>query len=168
MGLLHVYDTTVEWTGAGEAGTASYTSYGRDHVVRIDGRPDLLGSADPVFRGDATRHSPEDLFVSALSQCHMLWFLHVAATAGVVVTGYTDRAQGTMRVEAGGAGQFTDVVLRPRVVVRNRHTPDGEEIDARLLDRLHATAGEHCFIARSVSFPVHVEATSLVEGHASA
>lgn len=157
MGLLHQYDLIVEWTGAGDAGTASYTSYDRDHVVRVDGKADLLGTSDAAFRGAPDRHTPEELLVAALAQCHMLWFLHLASTAGVVVTGYTDHAQGTMRVESGGAGQFTDVVLRPRVVVRNAVTASGEAVDDALLSSLHTAAHEHCFIARSVSFPVHVE-----------
>ena len=161
MGLLHQYDLSVEWTGAGETGTASYTSYGRDHVVRVDGKADLLGTADAAFRGDPTPHTPEDLLVAALAQCHMLWFLHLAAAAGVVVTAYTDRAQGTMRVESGGAGQFTDVVLHPQVVVRSAVTPSGEAVDDALLARLHVAAHEHCFIARSMNFPVLVEASGV-------
>jgi len=168
MGLLHQYDLTVEWTGAGESGTTSYTSYERDHVVRVDGKPDLLGSSDTAFRGDPARHTPEDLLVAALAQCHMLWFLHVAATEGVVVTGYTDRAQGTMRVESGGAGQFTDVVLHPHVLVRGGTTTSGTPVDDALLAQLHATAHERCFIARSVSFPVHFEPTLRVEQGAPA
>ncbi|QOR72351.1 OsmC family protein [Ruania alkalisoli] len=156
MGPLHTYQVNVDWTGAGETGTESYTSYGRDHIVTIEGKPDLPGSADPAFRGDNTRYSPEELFVAALSQCHLLWFLHRAAVAGVVVTGYTDRATGTMRVETAGAGQFTEVTLHPRVTVAH---DVGEEVIADL----HQQAHDHCFIARSVNFPVrHVPATTRI------
>ena len=147
MGPLHSYSVVVDWSGAGERGTESYTSYGRDHVVRIEGKPPLPGSADAAFRGDEDRYYPEDLFVAALAQCHMLWFLHKAATRGVVVTGYTDRASGTMRVETAGAGQFTDVVLHPRVTV-------AEPVDEAVIADLHQQAHDHCFIARSVNFPV--------------
>src|SRR5690554_2668289 len=84
MGALHSYTTTIRWTGAGESGTSSYTAYERDHVVEVDGKPEIFGSADPAFRGDPARHNPEELFVAAIAQCHMLWFLHLAATAGVV------------------------------------------------------------------------------------
>src|SRR5690625_6535368 len=114
MGSLQTYSVIVDWHGAGDRGTESYTSYGRDHVVRIEGKPPLPGSSDLAFRGDADRYSPEDLFVAALAQCHMLWFLHKAAMAGVAVTGYTDRATGTMRVAVAGAGQVTEVVLHPK------------------------------------------------------
>lgn len=155
--LLHQFSVDLTWTGARDAGTATYTSYGRDHVLTSGDRPPLPGTSDPGFRGDPSRWSPEDLLVGALSQCHMLWFLHLAANAGVVVVGYTDAASGTMRIEAAGHGQFTEVVLRPRVTVRNATTADGSPVDDALLQDLHHRAQEHCFIARSVNFPVRHE-----------
>lgn len=157
MGLLHTYSADVVWTGAGDAGTASYTSYSRDHEVRIGDKPALLGSADPAFRGDPDRYSPEELLVSALGQCHMLWFLHLASSDGVVVVGYTDRPTGTMRVEGAGHGQFTEVVLRPSVTLARGTRADGRPVTDPELAGLHARAHEHCFIARSVKFPVRVE-----------
>ena len=89
MGPIHTYELTVTWTGDEGRGTADYRSYRRDHVVSAEGRPDLAGSSDPTFRGDATRWNPEQLLVAALSQCHMLWYLHLCATNDVVVTGYS-------------------------------------------------------------------------------
>lgn len=158
MGLLHEYAADVVWTGAGATGTTGYATYARDHEVRVAGKAPILGSADPAFRGDPTRHNPEELLVAALAECHMLWFLHFAATSGVVVVGYADRATGTMRVEAAGHGQFTQVVLHPAVTVRpgGAAAADGAGLDAQLAD-LHRRAHEHCFIARSVTFPVLVE-----------
>lgn len=155
MGLLHEYAADVVWTGAGATGTTGYTAYARDHEVRVPGKATILASADPAFRGDPARHNPEELLVAALAECHMLWFLHFAATSGVVVVGYADRAGGTMRVEAAGHGQFTGVVLRPQVTVRPGAAV-GAALDAQLAD-LHRRAHEHCFIARSVSFPVRTE-----------
>lgn len=158
MGPLHTYAADVVWTGAGDSGTTSYTSYSRDHDVRIGDKPPLPGSADPAFRGDPDRYSPEELLVAALAQCHMLWFLHLAATDGVVVVGYTDHARGTMRVEAAGHGQFTEVVLHPVVTLMpGAHAADGGPVDDARLDALHVRAHEHCFIARSVSFPVRCD-----------
>jgi organic hydroperoxide reductase OsmC/OhrA len=152
MGALHLYTVDVRWTGAGDTGTTSYTAYSRDHEVRVEGRPVLLGSSDPAFRGDPTRYTPEELFVAALSQCHMLWFLHLAAQDGVVVVEYRDEAVGRMRVESAGAGQFTEVTLHPRVTIRG----EGEVTDQQVA-ALHVRAHEHCFIARSVNFPVRHE-----------
>ncbi|WP_454048813.1 OsmC family protein [Cellulomonas sp. Marseille-Q8402] len=158
MGLLHEYAADVVWTGAGATGTTGYAAYSRDHEIHVAGKPPLLGSADPAFRGDPTRHNPEELLVAALAECHMLWFLHFAATSGVAVVGYTDRATGTMRVEAAGHGQFTQVILRPHVTVRTGGavTWDRTGLDGQLAD-LHRRAHEHCFIARSVTFPVLTE-----------
>ncbi|PJJ74311.1 organic hydroperoxide reductase OsmC/OhrA [Sediminihabitans luteus] len=151
-GATHTYVGTVRWTGAHDAGTASYTAYSRDHEVVFDGRPVILGSSDPSFRGDPARHSPEELFLASLAQCHMLWFLHLASAAGVVVVAYDDDPTGTMRVESAGAGQFTDVTLRPRVVVAS--ASQGAVADDATLASLHGAAHDHCFIARSVNFPV--------------
>ena len=150
MGILHSYQASVTWTGAGDTGTSSYTAYSRDHEISFDGKPPLQGSADPAFRGDPARYNPEELLVAALAQCHMLWFLHLAASDGVVVHAYRDDPTGTMRVAAAGAGQFTEVVLRPQITVEGAVTEDE-------LDALHARAGEHCFISRSVNFPVRTE-----------
>lgn len=161
MPALHTYDVDLVWQGARGVGTATYTSYGREHELRAEGHSPVPGTSDPAFRGDPARWSPEDLVVGALSQCHMLWLLHLAAEAGVVVVDYTDRATGTMRIESAGHGQFRDVVLRPRVTTAGRTTADGRDVDDTLLAGLHARAHEHCFIARSVNFPVHVQPTPL-------
>lgn len=153
----HHYEVEVRWTGNTGSGTTSYRDFSRSHEMRVDGKPVLTGSADPAFRGDTTQWNPEELVVSALSECHMLWFLHLAAVAGVVVTEYRDAATATMSMERSGAGQFTEVVLHPEVTVR----------DPAMVDKLaglHANANEKCFIARSVNFPVRHEGTAAVAG----
>lgn len=153
----HHYGVALRWTGHGDRGTETYRSYERAHTVSIDGKPDLLVSSDPTFRGDATQHNPEELLVAALSSCHMLWYLHLCAEAGVVVLRYSDDASGVM-VEHAQGGEFVEVVLRPVVEVR----------DASMVEeahRLHATAHSRCFIARSMSFPVrHEPNVSVIAG----
>jgi organic hydroperoxide reductase OsmC/OhrA len=147
----HHYQVSVTWTGDRGSGTSGYRDYARDHDVTADGPPVLLGSSDPALRGDRTRWNPEQLLVASLSQCHMLWFLHLCAEAQVVVTGYTDAARGSMVEDAGG-GHFVEVTLAPHVVVA----------DAAMIDvarPLHETAHERCFIANSVNFPVGIEPT---------
>jgi organic hydroperoxide reductase OsmC/OhrA len=152
MAVTHRYEVTVRWTGNTGSGTSDYRSYRRDHEVLGDGKPALLGSSDPAFRGDATRWNPEELLVVALAQCHMLWYLHLCATGGVVVTDYTDRPAGTMEMDATGGGQFTEVILRPAVTVADPSMTG----KARAL---HDEIGALCFIARSVSFPVRHQPT---------
>ncbi|GAA3305604.1 MULTISPECIES: OsmC family protein [Glutamicibacter] len=143
----HEYRVGLEWTGNRGTGTESYRSYGRDHVLRASGLPELPGTADPTFHGDRDRWNPEQLLLAALSQCHMLSYLHVAVTHGVNVTAYTDDAYGTLRLNRDNSGEFTQVMLRPTV-----HLAD--ESQRELADSLHAQANKVCFIARSVNFPV--------------
>ena len=145
----HHYRVEVEWTGNRGTGTDGYRSYSRSHVIRVSGKPLLEGSADPAFRGDATRHNPEDMLVAALSTCHMLSYLHMATVAGVVVTGYRDAAEGTMATEGDG-GRFVEVVLRPSVTISAASDPARAEA-------AHVAAHHACFIANSVNFPVRCE-----------
>ncbi|MCX6499729.1 MAG: OsmC family protein [Arthrobacter sp.] len=152
----HHYALTVRWTGNLGGGTTSYRGYSRDHDVEIPGLPVLKGSADPTFHGDAERYNPEQLLLAALSQCHMLSFLHVAVKHGVVVTAYEDRAEGVMRTNRDGSGQFESVTLKPRVTTAAAVTEE-------LMDELHRGANAVCFIARSVNFPVRHEATAAVD-----
>lgn len=149
MNRLHRYRVDVVWTGNRGTGTDGYRNYSRNHVIRVPGKPDLAGSSDPTFRGDATRHNPEDMLVAALSTCHMLSYLHMATVAGVVVTDYTDAAEGTMVTEGDG-GRFTEVVLRPVVAITAASDPAKAEA-------AHEAAHHACFIANSVNFPVRCE-----------
>lgn len=150
----HTYRLTVEWTGNTGAGTARPNGYSKNHVIRAAGRPDILASSDPSFNGDPDRYNPEELLVAALSQCHMLWFLSRCAKHGIVVTGYADDATGTMVEHADGGGEFTNVTLHPRITIDS-------PVDRQLLARLHEESHRLCFIARSVNFPVEVEAEYL-------
>ena len=154
-GRQHHYRVAVEWTGNRGTGTDGYRNYGREHVVRIEGKPEIDGSSDPAFRGDAARHNPEDMLVAALSTCHMLAYLHMATLAGVVVTAYADAAEGTMET-AGNGGRFTEVVLRPVVTITRSSDPAKAEA-------AHADAHHACFIASSVNFPVRCEPRIVAE-----
>ncbi|GAA1414387.1 peroxiredoxin [Glutamicibacter uratoxydans] len=143
----HRYEVSVHWTGNRGSGTTSYRSYGRDHIIRAAGLPDLPGTADPTFHGDKDRWNPEQLLLAALSQCHMLSYLHIAVLNSVAVTGYSDNAIGTMKLNSDNSGQFTEAVLHPRVEL-------ADESQRELADSLHEQANKVCFIARSVNFPV--------------
>lgn len=145
----HRYALTTTWMGNRGTGTSGFRDYDRDVTVRVEGKPELLASADRPFRGDEGRWNPEDLLLAALSECHLLSYLHACVTRGVVVASYTDDAEGELRVE-GSAGRFERVVLRPRVTV-----DDPAMIEAAL--DAHRDAHAWCFIANSVNFPVEIE-----------
>jgi organic hydroperoxide reductase OsmC/OhrA len=151
----HTYATRTEWTGNQGRGTADYRAYSRQHVISAPGKPDLPGSSDPAFRGDAARWNPEDLLVASLSSCHMLWYLHLCAEAKIVVLAYRDDALGTMVEDAEGGGHFSGAVLRPVATL-------AAGADAARAAALHEEAHRLCFIANSVNFPVAIEPTVLV------
>lgn len=144
----HNYLIQTKWTGNTGQGTKNYRSYDRSHVVSVQGKPDVACSSDAAFRGDKTKHTPEDLLVISLSSCHMLWYLHLCADAGVVVVDYIDKAKGVMAETENGGGHFTEVTLAPEVTV-------AEESMIAKANELHIKANELCFIAKSVNFPVH-------------
>jgi organic hydroperoxide reductase OsmC/OhrA len=143
----HHYQVDIRWTGNLGAGTATYAGYSRDHLISAANKPEIAGSSDPAFRGDKARWNPEQLLVASLSTCHQLWYLHLCAEAGVVVVAYEDAAEGMMAEEASGAGQFTSVTLRPHVTITAGSDPAAAMA-------LHEAASKHCFIARSMAFPV--------------
>jgi organic hydroperoxide reductase OsmC/OhrA len=151
-GKEHQYETAVEWTGNTGSGTSGYRAYERRHEISAPGfpKPPIPGSSDPTFRGDRSRWNPEELLVASLSACHQLWYLHLCADAGIVITSYVDRAEGVMVEDADGGGQFRRVVLRPVITF----APGADLERARAL---HHEAHRLCFIARSMNFPVEHE-----------
>jgi len=147
----HHYRLHATWTGNRGTGTSGYRDYGRDVTLAVEGKPDVLASADRPFRGDPERWNPEDMLLAALSECHLLSYLYACVTAEVVVVSYEDEATGTMVEDGAGSGRFTEVTLHPRVVVA-----DASMIEAA--QAAHARAHDLCFIANSMNFPVRHEA----------
>lgn len=152
------YSLKIEWTGNKGSGTSSYTAYDRSHSVTMDDKPEILCSSDAAFRGDKARYTPEDLLLASISGCHMLWYLHLCAEAGVIVTSYTGNAKGTMVISEDGGGQFAEVTLFPDVIIK----------DATMLEKakqLHKKANQLCFIARSCNFPIHHQPECRISNH---
>ena len=148
----HHYRIVNRWTGNLGRGTATYTAYSRNFELRAEEKSAAIaGSSDPLFRGDPARYNPEELLVGALSSCHMLWVLHLCADAGITITEYSDEPIGDMVENADGSGEFTRVLLRPRMTIREA-TRIGDAI------ALHDRAHEVCALARSVNFVVEHEA----------
>jgi organic hydroperoxide reductase OsmC/OhrA len=147
MSREHHYKATIQWTGNNGTGTDHYKNYERSHRIIIENKADILASSDAVFRGDNKKHNPEELLLSSLSSCHMLWYLHLCAETGVIVNDYIDSATGIMVENENGAGKFIEVILNPIVTVSSQDM-------AEKAIELHHKANELCFIANSVNFPV--------------
>ena len=143
----HQYQLKIIWTGNHGNGTSSYTEYSRNHEISASGKTTLKGSADPAFRGDPTKYNPEELFLSSISTCHMLWFLHLCSDAGIVVTSYEDNPIGYMTEGGIEAGRFTKVELHPVITIT-------EQERIQEANRLHLAASEKCFIRNSCNFPI--------------
>lgn len=146
----HHYSLAIQWTGNTGLGTAKYSAYERSFVCRSENKPNILGSSDPAFRGDNKFWNPEELLVSSLASCHMLWYLHLCADAQIVIQTYEDFPTGKMVENSDGFGSFMEVVLRP--VIRLV-----DHAQAERAIKLHDVAHKKCFIANSVNFSVLIE-----------
>ncbi len=145
----HQYTSQITWTGNKGEGTSSYKAYERSHQILVPGKTPIEASSDPAFRGDKTKMNPEELLVSAVSSCHMLWFLHLCAVQGIVVTAYRDNPEGIMIEEIDGSGYFKEIILKPEIEIEN-------EQHRALLPAIHELAHSKCFIANSLNCPVRI------------
>ncbi|MFD2034017.1 OsmC family protein [Belliella marina] len=154
MNGQHNYSLTVKWTGNRGKGTSNYKEFERSHSVFVTNKTEILGSSDPAFRGDGTKHNPEDLLLASISACHMLWYLHLCAVAGIIVTEYIDNATGIMIETTNGGGKFTEVTLNPTVTITDISL-------TQKANELHKKANELCFVANSLNFPVYHRSTCI-------
>jgi organic hydroperoxide reductase OsmC/OhrA len=143
------FTSRVVWTGNAGAGTESFHAYLRTWDIQVPGKPVVQCSNDPALGGDPGLMNPEDLLLSALAACHMLWFLHLASTAKITVTAYEDAPDGFGETTPDGAGRFTKVILNPRATV----LPGTDVTQAAAL---HHDVHKYCYIARSMNFPIEI------------
>ncbi len=154
MNGQHNYSLTVKWTGNTGTGTSNYAAFERSHSIFVTDKNEILGSSDPAFRGDKTKHNPEDLLLASISSCHMLWYLHLCTTVGIFVINYIDNATGILIETTNGGGKFTEVTLNPIVTIT----------DISMIEKaneLHKKANELCFVANSLNFPVYHKPTCI-------
>ncbi len=144
----HDYQISLEWTGNKGSGTFDYRSYSRNHTILGTNKSiEILGSSDPSFRGDKDRYNPEELFLSSIASCHMLWYLHLCSVNDIIVLEYTDTPKGNLMEKEDGSGAFSEVVLLPTVTI----SPSS---DVTIANQLHQQAHAMCFIANSCNFPI--------------
>jgi organic hydroperoxide reductase OsmC/OhrA len=157
--MTHLFLSHLDWTGAASGGTRDVATLDRDLDVTVDGTTMPMSSA-PAFGGDPLRVNPEQLYVAALSSCHALTFLFLAARSHVVVTGYVDDAIGELAM-VDGKMRMATVKLRPQITL---DPPASIEKARSLVDAAH----RQCFIGNSVSATVSVEPTIRFAGEGSA
>ena len=151
---VHRYTARITWDRGDQAFIDK--RYSRRHAWHFDGGAVVAGSSSPLSvplpMSDASAVDPEEAFVASVSSCHMLWFLGLAAQAGWVVDAYEDEASGTMGRNAAGKVAMLEVTLCPRVRFGAGRRPDDAEHE-----RLHHAAHEACYIANSVTCPIHCQ-----------
>lgn len=143
----HAFTAAIRWTGNRGQGTSSYRGYDRTWDIVSGNKVVVHCSNDPLLGGDPAKHNPEDLLLASLSSCHMLWYLHLASDAGIVVHAYSDAPEGVGETLKNGAGRYLSATLRPHIVVSR-----GSNL--QLAADIHHEVHKYCFIARSVNFPV--------------
>jgi len=149
----HTYTAETLW----ERGDQVFTDnrYSRRHLLRFDGGITVAGSSSPhvvpVPYSDAGAIDPEEALVSALSSCHMLWFLGIAARNGFVIDSYHDEAFGVMTANERKKLWLSSVTLQPKVVFSGTSLPSPADIE-----RMHHEAHDECFIANSVKTDVQI------------
>jgi organic hydroperoxide reductase OsmC/OhrA len=152
MRRMSLHRASIAWARNAEAPFA-YDTYTRDHRVTMETGLVFPASAAADYKGTPTRTNPEEMLVAALSSCHMLTFLAIAARKGFVVETYEDDAVGVLERREGAPMHVARCTLKPRVTFSG-NAPDGET-----LAKLHEQAHRGCFIASSVKTVVTVEAS---------
>jgi organic hydroperoxide reductase OsmC/OhrA len=152
MASTHDYTAKIIWTGDRGDGTRQYRGYDRTWRVITPGKLPIECSNDPILGGDPAKPNPEDLLIASLAACHMLWYLHLASNAGIVVRAYEDTPMGVGETGPRGEGRFVRAILQPTITVE-------QGADLEKADALHQEVHQYCFIARSVNFPITYKAT---------
>ena len=159
--MPHHHTAEILW----ERGDQAFTDrrYSRAHVLRFDGGVEVAGSASPQVvplpMSLEAAVDPEEMFIAALSSCHMLWFLSVAASRGYRVDRYHDVPTGLLRENTEGKLVMATVTLRPEIAFSGEALPDAD-----MLHDLHRLAHEECFLANSVKTQIDCAPVLEVEG----
>lgn len=145
--MAHEYHADIRWSRDGAVFTDN--RFSRGHVWRFDEGLEIPASSSPLSVPpplSVTRAvDPEEAFVAALSSCHMLFFLHLAAKQGFVVDSYQDAASGVMTKNEEGEFFVSKVILNPKIVFSGSKRPSAADVDD-----LHHRSHHHCYVANSV------------------
>ena len=141
------FKVLTNWTSSNKQDSLNKFSNSKTHNITIKNKPVLTVSAAKEFKGDKTKYNPEDLFLSALSSCHMMSYMYLCDMNNITLVNYTDETSGKLLVKADGSGSFISIVLYPIVTILEKNKID-------LAIRLHKEANRLCFIANSSNVPI--------------
>ena len=145
----------ISWRRMGEAADFLKGRYSREHTWGFDGGIQVPASPSPSVVpapwSNPANVDPEEAYVAAISSCHMLSFLYVAAKQGFQVDSYRDEAVGVMAKNERGAAWVSAVTLHPVIAYGGSKMPSKADED-----HLHHRAHEECFIANSVRTEITV------------
>lgn len=137
------HKVALSWTR--ETADFVYETYNRTHTLSFDNGLEVQASSAPAFFGDPTKLDPEEILVAALTSCHMLTFLALAAKKRYIVERYEDKAVGVLGKNEEGKLCVTTITLQPNVLFSGERQPTADE-----LHTLHERAHSNCFIANSI------------------
>ena len=146
--MAHTFNVEINWKRSNDF---TYDTFSRDHTVKLSGDQIVNNSAAPAFMGNAGATNPEELLASALSSCHMLTFLVIAAKSGYIVDSYFDQAIATLDKNSEGHLAITNIDLRPIIKFSGEKIPDVAQLKS-----IHEKAHHNCFIANSINSKVNV------------
>lgn len=147
MNHQHTFTANLKWNKTEATNDNSKKIYTKNHIVEIEGKPDLAVSAAKSFKGDPSNYNPEDLLLTSLMSCHMMSYLYVCQLHSIDVISYQDNATAALEIYSDGSGKIIEVILNPIVIIR-------DNIHVNLAITLHQQANKLCFIANSCNFPV--------------
>lgn len=146
-----IFKVEINWQEKPKEELEANRRIAKNHVVCMEGKPDLPVSAAKIFKGDPNLYNPEELLLSSLASCHMMSYLYCCAQEKIEVIAYTDSAEALLETSEDGSGRVSQVTLHPIVTIANE-----KQMQQAL--ELHIKANELCFIANSCNFPVLHEA----------
>jgi organic hydroperoxide reductase OsmC/OhrA len=129
----------------------SYDTYNRDHQIYVGGKQVIANSAAVEYLGSADKTNPEELLAAALSSCHMLTFLAIAAKSGHIIDSYKARATAILGKNTEGRLAVTEIDLYPEIIFTGEKIPNSEQLIS-----LHDKAHRNCFIAQSLKTKVNI------------
>lgn len=148
------HQATIRWKNQGP--DFLKRQYSREHTWHFDGGAAVAASPAPQIVpapwSNAAGVDPEEAFVASVASCHMLWFLHLAGSAGFLAESYEDAAVGLLTKNERGVPWISRITLRPRIAWGGAKMPTAGD-----LDRLHHEAHQQCFIANSIKSEVVIE-----------